>query len=133
MSFARTVTIPVLAAAGVVAAACGSDGTNATVDVKLDNYTVQPSKPAVPTGKVTFKATNAHPTDVHELAVLQVRADGSLKNMGEVEDLAAGKSGDITISLPKGNYILACLIAAGQEGSKVDHYAQGMKTDFRVD
>ena len=42
------------------------------------------------------------------------------------------KSGEVTLDLPPGKYVLACLIAAGEAGSTKDHFAEGMKLDFEV-
>ncbi|MEO6398003.1 MAG: hypothetical protein ABIP13_06010, partial [Tepidiformaceae bacterium] len=61
-----------------------------------------------------------------------VKSDGSYENTGEIEDLEPGKSGEITLDLPAGRYVLACLIAPGAAGSKEDHFQSGMKLDFEV-
>lgn len=119
-------------AAGTVAMACGADKPGSSITVKLDNYSVAANKVEAPAGKVTFTTTNVHATDVHELAVLRVKTDGSFDNLGEVEDLDPGKGGKITLSLKPGKYVLACLITIGQEGSTVDHFQAGMRQDFRV-
>jgi hypothetical protein len=37
------------------------------------------------------------------------------------------------LDLKPGAYRLACLITKGESGSEVDHYQQGMYTDFRVE
>jgi uncharacterized cupredoxin-like copper-binding protein len=52
--------------------------------------------------------------------------------MGEVEDIDPGSGGSVTINLAAGKYQLACLIVPGEAGSTVDHYQQGMHTDFTV-
>ncbi len=104
----------------------------ATVEVALDSFTVKSSMPTAPAGPIKFVAKNVHQRDVHELAVLRLKDGGSPENTGEVEDLAAGKSGEIVLDLPAGKYQLACLIAKGQAGSAVDHYQQGMVVPFEV-
>ena len=111
---------------------CGEDKPVSSVTVKLDSFTVAADKTEVSAGKVTFTATNAHASEIHELAVLRVKADGSFENLGEVEDIDPGKGGDVTITLKPGKYVLACLIAAGEAGSTVDHFAYGMRQDFQV-
>jgi len=103
-----------------------------SVAVHLDSFVMKPDKTSVAAGPIKFTAVNDHAKDVHELAVLRVRDDGSLENTGEVEDLGAGKSGEIVLDLPAGKYQLACLIAKGQEGSLVDHYQAGMHVPFEV-
>ena len=40
--------------------------------------------------------------------------------------------GTVTLDLAPGAYELACLIAPGEAGSTVDHYQQGMHSDFTV-
>ncbi|MBA4181796.1 MAG: hypothetical protein C0506_14495 [Anaerolinea sp.] len=124
--------VAAVAAAGAFFVACADDKPAATVAVKLDSFTVSSDKAEVMAGNVTFKATNAHASEVHELAVLRVRPDGSFENLGEVEDLGPGKGGEVTIALTPGDYLLACLIAEGEAGSKVDHFAYGMRRAFTV-
>ena len=104
----------------------------ATVEVALDSFTMKPNVAFAPAGPIRFVAKNVHQRDVHELAVLRLKDGGSPENTGEVEDLAAGKSGEIVLDLPAGKYQLACLIAKGQAGSAVDHYQQGMVVPFEV-
>lgn len=103
-----------------------------TVNVKLVSMEVSADKLSVAKGATKFVATNASKTDAHELAVLRVKADGSYENTGEIEPLATGKSGEVTLDLPAGKYVLACLIVPGEAGSKVDHFQSGMKLDFEV-
>lgn len=104
----------------------------ATVAVDLDSFTVKADRVSVPKGPTRFIARNVHASDVHELVVLRVRADGTKQNTGEVEDLKAKTSGEIVLDLPAGRYELACLIAKGEEGSTVDHYEAGMHIPFEV-
>ncbi|MSQ41880.1 MAG: copper-binding protein [Dehalococcoidia bacterium] len=112
-------------------------GTKTTVDVTLKEWAVEPSKAAVPTGNVTFKASNkgtiAHElmvvsTDlaVDKLAVKDAKADESkLKVIGEIEEFAAGKSAAKTFTLAKGKYLLLCNVAT--------HYELGMRIAFTVE
>ena len=102
----------------------------AGVAVTLNEYVVAPDPTTAKAGEITFSAHNASASMTHELAVLRPKADGSFENLGEVEDLAPGASGDITLDLPAGNYVLACLIVPGEAGSTTDHYQQGMHTPF---
>jgi uncharacterized cupredoxin-like copper-binding protein len=44
--------------------------------------------------------------------------------VGEVEDLAGGKTKRLSLNLKKGHYVLICNLPA--------HYTQGMRTDFTV-
>jgi uncharacterized cupredoxin-like copper-binding protein len=104
----------------------------ATVDVSLASYRVTASVASVAAGPIKFVATNTSATDVHELAVLRVRPDGTFENTGEVEDIDPGKSGSVVLALPAGKYELACLIAKGEAGSTVDHYQSGMHIPLEV-
>jgi uncharacterized cupredoxin-like copper-binding protein len=103
-----------------------------TVTADLASYTIKPDKASVAAGPVKFIAKNASPSEVHELAVLRIRDDGSFQNGGEIEDLKPGRSGEIVLDLHRGKYELACLIVSGQEGSTVDHYKEGMRIAFEV-
>lgn len=109
-----------------------SKAARATVDVHLDSFTVKADAVSAPAGPIKFVATNDHTSDIHELAILRVKEDGSFQNAGEVEDIDPRKSGSITLDLPQGKYRLACLITPGEAGSKKDHYKEGMKLDFEV-
>jgi uncharacterized cupredoxin-like copper-binding protein len=98
--------------------------------IKLDNTTAK-------AGDVTFKISNGGAV-THEFVVVQtdlgfsqvpVTADGKadeeeLKGMGEVEDIEAGKSGDLKLNLPPGHYMLICNLPG--------HFASGMHADFIV-
>ena len=103
-----------------------------TVNVKLSSFEVSTDKLSATKGATKFIATNASKTDIHELAVLRVKSDGSYENTGEIEDIAPEKSAEVTLDLPAGKYVLACLIVPGEAGSKVDHFQSGMKLDFEV-
>jgi uncharacterized cupredoxin-like copper-binding protein len=116
-------------AATATGAAAAADST---VTVGLFEYSVMPDKTSVDAGAIKFDATNNSASMVHELAVLRVKEDGTLENMGEIEDIEHGASGTLTINLTAGKYQLACLIVPGEAGSTTDHYQQGMHTGFTV-
>lgn len=103
-----------------------------TVAVKLTSFEVTTDKPSVAAGPVKFVATNASKTDEHEIAVLRVKDGDSYDNTGEVEGIKPETSGDITLDLPAGKYLLACLIVPGEAGSTVDHFKSGMHLEFQV-
>jgi uncharacterized cupredoxin-like copper-binding protein len=83
-------------------------------------------------GPVTFDVHNAAENNmVHELVVLKTSlADNALpvrngqvpeqkfKKMGEVEDVAPGKTKRLTIKLASGHYVVVC--------NKPGHYSMGM-------
>ncbi len=88
-------------------------------------------------GPVTFSVTNSG-TVTHELVVLQTSlAEGAIParandpskadetgDLGEVEDLAPGATGTVTLTLPAGSYVIIC--------NEAGHYAAGMHTSFTV-
>lgn len=97
--------------------------------IKLDKNTVK-------AGEVTFKVTNSSKETVHELLVVPAPADGKFDydakeakfdedkagSLGEVEETDPGKSGELTLNLKPGKYILSCNVA--------NHFANGMWTTF---
>ncbi len=135
-----------VAGGSLMLAACGGKDTEAgsdnpyltkkapraTVEVQMIEFAMKPSVPSAPAGPIRFRATNASKSMVHELAVLRIKDDGSFDNTGEVEDVDPGKSGEITLDLPAGKYLLACVLVPGEAGSSVDHFKEGMKTEFEV-
>ena len=93
---------------------------------------------AVKAGEVTFKVTNVSKETVHEMIVVPAPADGALPYdqqeakfdedkagaLGEVEELEPGKSGELTLNLKPGKYVLSCNVA--------NHFANGMWTVLTV-
>jgi uncharacterized cupredoxin-like copper-binding protein len=116
-------------------AACGGP---ASVDVTMVDYEMQLSADSVPAGEVIFKIQNASDITVHEFVVVQsdmqaaeipvgedLLVDESLFTpVDEVEDIPAGESAELTVTLTAGHYVLLCNIAG--------HYQLGMRTDFNV-
>jgi uncharacterized cupredoxin-like copper-binding protein len=96
------------------------------------------SKKTAKAGEVTFKVTNGSKETVHEMLVVPAPANGELPydaqeakfdedkagSLGEVEELEPGKSGELTLNLKPGKYLLSCNVA--------NHYANGMWTMFTV-
>ncbi len=103
------------------------------VAITLADYTVTADKQSVKAGTIRFIATNVSVDHIHELVVLKINPDGSFDNQGEIRAIASQQGGAVTLHLQPGGYQLACLITAGQSGSAVDHYQQGMHTDFKVE
>jgi len=120
-----------LASAAAVAACGGDSAPKTTVNVTLQEWQVSPSAKTVESGKVKFLVTNSG-TMTHELAVVQVDADGNKREVAEVEDVGAGTKAEFTADLKAGRYELACLLVPGEAGATVDHYQQGMHTEFIV-
>jgi hypothetical protein len=104
---------------------------DSTVTVTLGEYTVDPDAGSVGAGKIQFVAENAG-EEIHELYVLKAR-EGGYDVVGEIENIAAGGGGGMTLELEPGDYQLACLIVPGEADSTVDHFKEGMVTDFEVE
>jgi uncharacterized cupredoxin-like copper-binding protein len=104
-----------------------------TVTATLADYTVTTDNDSAQAGLIRFIATNAASDQTHELVVLQRGADGALKLIGEVESIEPAHGGTLTLDLKPGSYVLACLIAKGENNSPVDHYQQGMREDFTIE
>jgi hypothetical protein len=134
------------------AAACKPVGdaakSDATVAVELKEWTVLPARADVPAGTVTFEADNTG-KEAHELVVvraddpaaLPLAADGTVDEeklpegafVGEVEAFPAGQRCSGTFELPAGRYALFCnLLVTAADGSKENHYANGMRAAFEA-
>jgi hypothetical protein len=132
------------------AAACKPVGdaakSDATVAVELKEWTVLPARADVPAGTVTFEADNTG-KEAHELVVvraddpaaLPLAGDGTVDEeklpegafVGEVEAFPAGQRCSGTFELPAGRYALFCnLLVTAADGSKENHYANGMRAAF---
>ena len=90
-------------------------------------------------GEIKFNVTNASKDTVHEFVVAKVDdvtkalpyKDGDkevdedkMNNIGEIEDIDAGKSGSVNFDLKPGTYVLYCNVAG--------HFASGMWAIFKV-
>jgi hypothetical protein len=134
------------------AAACkpvgDAAGSDATIGVELREWTVIPARADVPAGTVTFDASNTG-TDAHELvvvraddpAMLPLAADGTVDEdklpegafVGEVEPFPAKQHCTGTFKLAAGRYALFCnILETEADGSKENHYANGMRARFEV-
>ncbi|QBR02781.1 plastocyanin/azurin family copper-binding protein [Paraburkholderia pallida] len=102
-----------------------------STSIQLDTHNVKP-------GRVTIDVKNAADNNMeHELVVLKTDlADDALplskgqvpeqklRKVGEVEDIAPGKSKHMSFRLTPGHYVLIC--------NKPGHYAAGMHTALAV-
>jgi uncharacterized cupredoxin-like copper-binding protein len=123
--------------AAVVAAfaiATNSDAASKSTTVTLSEFKVSPSPKSVSAGKVTFTAKNTGDME-HELVIIKTSKRASKLpvsanrasdkgEVGEIEDVAAGKSKKHSFNLKKGHYVLICNIPG--------HYKGGMRADFTV-
>ena len=108
-----------------------SDASIAHMRIVIDHDTVKP-------GRITLLAENQSKTLVHEVLVTLVAGAGELPfdtkadrviekrvhSLGEISDLAPGKTGKLTLNLKAGTYLLFC----NQPG----HYKDGMFTKLIV-
>jgi uncharacterized cupredoxin-like copper-binding protein len=127
--------IAALAAVAIaIAVASTSDAASKSSTVTLSEFKISPSPKSVSAGKVTFTVKNKGDME-HEMVVIKTSTAASkLKvsgnrasekgSVGEVEDIAGGKSKKLTLNLKKGHYALICNIPG--------HYKGGMHADFTV-
>ncbi|MEO6295424.1 MAG: hypothetical protein ABIP01_06780 [Candidatus Limnocylindria bacterium] len=130
--------------AATVSPSGASGGDATTVAVTLQEWAVLPASDSVPAGEVTFTVANEGPVDVHEFVVLRTDLDpadlptdehGAVTEAGEgievideIEDIAVDASGEVTVTLEAGSYILLCNIY--DEGEDEAHYTMGMRVAF---
>jgi uncharacterized cupredoxin-like copper-binding protein len=116
------------------AVATSSDAASNSSTVTLREFKLSPSPKSVSAGKVTFTVKNTGALE-HEMAVIKTtkrasklpvtgRRASEKGSVGEVEDIASGKSKKLTLNLKKGHYVLICNIPG--------HYKGGMRSDFTV-
>jgi hypothetical protein len=134
------------------AAACKPVGdastSDATIAVELKEWTVLPARADAPAGTITLEARNTG-EDAHELVVvratdpatLPLAADGTVDEeklpegtlVGEIEAFPAKQTCTGTFELPAGSYALFCnLLETEADGSKENHYANGMRARFET-
>jgi uncharacterized cupredoxin-like copper-binding protein len=125
----------------------GAGGGGTTVDVTLQEFAVILAETSAPAGSITFSVTNDGPDDVHEFVIVQTDLEpgdlptdehGAVDESGEgvtvideIEDLPVGETGEVTVDLEAGNYVLICNIYSADENEA--HYAEGMRTAFTVE
>jgi uncharacterized cupredoxin-like copper-binding protein len=117
---------------GMSYATAGLDMSKATMGVKV-------SPDIVKAGVVSFRVTNTSTDTVHEMIVMYladpskplpyIAADNKVDedkagDKGEVSELDPGKSGELTVALKPGKYLLICNVAG--------HFDAGMWTTFEV-
>lgn len=128
--------------------ACGG-GTETTVAVTLQEFSVLPAQESAPAGSITFEVENTGPEDIHEFVVIKTdlapdalptAEDGSVDEtgegmevIGEIEDLATGATETLKVDLDAGSYALICNIVEEEGGDTLVHYQLGMRTGFTVE
>ncbi len=132
--------------------ACGDDGKEeagaSTVEVTLDEWTVEPNPSSVLAGKVTFTVNNDGTQD-HAFVILKTdlaldalptNPDGSANWNAEgiqlvqgVEGIEVGKSREFTMKLEPGKYVLMDnTVETVATGAYLAHYKEGMHAAFTV-
>lgn len=121
---------PAFAAETVAVSLVGERGGE--MAIKLDHA-------SMPAGTITFHVLNSAMNTPHEMVLLKANSadakldvdaktnrvsEAALPSEGEVSGLKAGQSGDLTVKLEPGNYVLICNLKG--------HYAAGMHTSFTV-
>jgi uncharacterized cupredoxin-like copper-binding protein len=118
--------------AAIVSTALGASSHASTVT--LTEFKVAPAPKSVSAGKITFTVKNKGDME-HEMVVVKTTTAASkLKvssgeasekgSVGEVADIAGGKTKKLTLNLKKGHYVLLCNVKG--------HYQAGMHADFTV-
>jgi uncharacterized cupredoxin-like copper-binding protein len=127
--------------------ASGAAATAQTVEIKLQDPSTESSiahmrvlldHETVKPGRITFHATNESRNLVHEVIV--ARDDGAkelpmdakrdrviesrVRRLGEIADVAPGKTGKLSLTLKAGAYVLFC--------NEPGHYLDGMVTRLTV-
>ena len=124
------------ASSGAVQGA-SSSGTQ-RMDVTEKDFGIALDKPSADRGDIAFHVTNEGPS-THEFVVFKTdAAPGALPvddnkvdeeapevtHIDEIEDIGAGESKDLSVSLDPGNYVLICNLPA--------HYGLGMHAALHV-
>lgn len=127
-------------------AGCGGGNASAStqgvkqnvVNVTLNSFVITPDITTVPAGSVTFKAKNIDVV-THEMLVIPTvngkidlpynKAisrvfEDKIESLGEVPEIEGGTSGEVTLDLKPGTYLLICNLVA--------HYESGMRTLITV-
>lgn len=115
---------------GKFTAAQVAAGKTGTVYVQLGDIWVAPTVPSVKSGKVVFKAKNVGKLE-HELMVerMPMKFDAPMQPnedaaQGMIPDMEGGGSGQMTMHLKPGRYMLFCNVQG--------HYAAGQHIPFTV-
>jgi hypothetical protein len=139
-------------ASGSEAVACKPVGdassADSTIAVDLSEWSVVPARADVPAGTIAFEAHNLG-AEPHELVVVRAddpamlpqAADGTVDEqklpagtlIGEVEAFPAKQTCTGAFRLTPGRYALFCnILETEADGTKENHYTNGMRTSFEV-
>ena len=132
----RVLVVP---AAVAIVFAVGSCGGGGGIGVSLADFTISPDESTASAGELTFDVTN-DAEQTHEFVIfktdlaadaLPTDDEGLVDESGEgvelvdeIEDIEAGSTQSLTVTLDAANYVFICNLPG--------HYAQGMHTAFTV-
>jgi len=119
-----------------------------TVDVALQEWSINPSVLTIGAGATTFTVKNTGPQFKHEFVVLKTdlapaalpkQADGTVDeegagvtSPGEIADIPIGEQQTTTIDLTPGKYLFICnLVDQDTNGTEL-HFTNGMFRAFTV-
>jgi uncharacterized cupredoxin-like copper-binding protein len=135
-------------AAATASASPVSSATGNTVNVTIQEWSINPEVNTTPAGTTTFKVKNIGPEEEHEFVVLKTDFtkadlpkldDGSvdeeaagITSPGEIEGISPNAETSAKFDLTPGKYLFICnLIDHGATGVQV-HFKEGMVTAFTV-
>jgi len=145
---AERVSLAVLSGAIAFFFAISGAAAATTVKVELQDSStgavngmrLKTSRPSAPAGQVTFQVVNQSKSKEHEMLVVKSDAASpsalpyeagadmvdlsKTETVGQVEDLEPGASGNVTVDLQPGSYLLIC--------NEPGHAHQGMWRRFKV-
>ncbi len=130
---------PAAAAPAASTSAASKTGGVATIKVAEQEFKIEPDATTAAAGSTTFEVKNTG-TITHEFVVLRTDAspasfkkddDGTVAedsggsvSVDEIEDIAAGSTESLTVSLAPGNYLLMCNLPG--------HFLGGMATKLTI-
>jgi uncharacterized cupredoxin-like copper-binding protein len=143
----RSIAAPVVVFAALLVG-CGGGSDTTGVDVALKEFTVTSDPIEVEAGETEFTANNIG-SEIHEMVMVRAKsaadlptdADGAVDEdqiakddqVGEVEDVAVGKTKSISFDLRTGDYVIFCNIVDDEsDGTKLSHFKEGMHESFTV-
>src|SRR5688572_8107302 len=137
-----------LAALSSLILGCGGGSTPTELTVEVTEWEVRPAieVSGLQSGRVTFVVTNAGRRP-HELTIVKSDSppeqlpllDGlvdtdKLEVKGGIEPVGAGQTGEFTVNLSGGKYVLICNLIERPPGMPVEgHYQFGMNAALLVD